>query len=239
MIALAALLLTPQPTFAEINAKMAMGAETPIGVLDEMRLKVGPDGGPSMTFNFRYSQRKEGAVVEGWRDGKRFYQVMTDGKTVAVIANQSSLVCRMPADPKFPLDIGTMRLRADGKRFKCTFPMGAGSDLLAYKWKGSGDRADFVDGVACRRLSYRGTHETQPDMDVDVWIRKDADIVEFMRIQSEGGAMTVDPVRTHQTIPLPGVSLAKAPFKGLTSAPLSMVREKAMTLWTGLAESEE
>ena len=70
MIALsAAFLLASTPSFETITKRASFaGTDTPLGMIDEMKIAINSEAGVVGRFTYRTSYQKEGSVFETWRD---------------------------------------------------------------------------------------------------------------------------------------------------------------------------
>lgn len=249
MIALAIALLAPAPvpappTFESLSGQFSspFGGSKRNGT-EELRIRFEAAGQqPAARITFRYSKGKGGTVFEGLRDGRRVLRVMNDGKTMAVQATESGMMCRVPANPKKPIDVAMMRLRPVGKGIDMVLLGQTNSDQLkGYKWKNTGDKPDIMDGVDCRHLSYVGndTEGEGIEINVDCWMTKGKNEFKFVQFKFGEGIMSLGASYSATPLPMPAGALARATFPGLEPAPLSVVRERAGALWAPVKDAEE
>jgi hypothetical protein len=232
-------LLAPQAlSFDTINKKVHVPEIPPYGTTQEVKVRAGI-GEKQIRITYRSSLGPQGGVFEAWRDGKRYFRVLNDGKTLAVLAPQSLLYARIPVDRKHPLDIGKVRLRPVGKAFQWSLQLGESSmDMSKYRWALVGDRPDIIDEVPCRKISYKATGGEVPIL-ADMWVQKGTWDFKYMQVRIGDFRITSAFSLSRPALPgLPG-SLAKAAFAGYESVPLSVLRENADAMWAPLPSTGE
>lgn len=244
MLAVAALVALSTPTFEELSKQSFDPFEIAKKGTVEYRIRFGaPSESTTMGLTFRLSKGPKGSVFEGLRDGHKVMRVMNDGKTVSVQATGAGVQCRLPANPKRPIDLTLFRLRPEGKNLRVVMLGDVKQDQFeGYVWKNTIDRADVMDGVDCRHLGYLGKREGEVDMTVECWLEKKTSALKFMRYKfGDQGSITVATFSSPIPLPLPRGPLAKVAFKGYESVPLSLVREKVAASWRpfGSGESAE